>query len=503
MAAEQRELARRSSARTRLSRPAKSRALRRIRGRRLPGRFVAQGLTSRVCRARRAPIVRVVVPQDDIDLVRNRLVRVEVRLAGRWPSRSGAKIVREVPAAQDELPSKALSSRAAAAPSPSIRANQGRQGARQRLFQFDLELPPARRQRRRSATASTCASTTAPSRSAQQCYRSVRQALPGALQCLSIALAAPAPRSPLAPYPERADERELGARPTPARRCSARAQARRRALALRRAAAVALIAERCAAGRATALSDEELRARARTRCGRAAAARALPRQLVAAGFCAGARSGRAQRGLRHYPVQLIGGCAMLRRHARRDGDRRRQDPHRDAARRDRGAGRACRCMSSPSTTTSPSATPKRMRPVYEALGLTVGVVAAGQEPESARAAYACDITYCTNKELAFDYLRDRLALGRARGDACACWLDALHGRGDRAGRLLLRGLAFRHRRRGRQRAGRRGAHAADHVGETEDATEARALYRGARASRASSDAGARLSCSSARASASS
>jgi preprotein translocase subunit SecA len=50
-----------------------------------------------------------------------------------------------------------------------------------------------------------------------------------------------------------------------------------------------------------------------------------------------------------------------------------------------------------------------MGPVYEFLGLTVGVSKAGQTPEEKRAAYAADITYATNNELGFDYLRDNLA----------------------------------------------------------------------------------------------
>jgi preprotein translocase subunit SecA len=50
-----------------------------------------------------------------------------------------------------------------------------------------------------------------------------------------------------------------------------------------------------------------------------------------------------------------------------------------------------------------------MRPVYELLGLTVGVSKSGQTPDEKRAAYASDITYATNNELGFDYLRDNLA----------------------------------------------------------------------------------------------
>ena len=50
-----------------------------------------------------------------------------------------------------------------------------------------------------------------------------------------------------------------------------------------------------------------------------------------------------------------------------------------------------------------------MRPIYEFLGLTVDVSKAGQSSEEKRAAYAADITYATNNELGFDYLRDNLA----------------------------------------------------------------------------------------------
>jgi preprotein translocase subunit SecA len=51
-----------------------------------------------------------------------------------------------------------------------------------------------------------------------------------------------------------------------------------------------------------------------------------------------------------------------------------------------------------------------MGPVYRFLGLTVGVIKSGQSSEEKRAAYACDITYGTNNEFGFDYLRDNLAL---------------------------------------------------------------------------------------------
>ncbi|MGI9344645.1 MAG: preprotein translocase subunit SecA [Gammaproteobacteria bacterium] len=51
-----------------------------------------------------------------------------------------------------------------------------------------------------------------------------------------------------------------------------------------------------------------------------------------------------------------------------------------------------------------------MRPVYEGLGLSVGVIKSGQSPQAKKEAYQADIIYATNAELGFDYLRDRMAL---------------------------------------------------------------------------------------------
>ena len=50
-----------------------------------------------------------------------------------------------------------------------------------------------------------------------------------------------------------------------------------------------------------------------------------------------------------------------------------------------------------------------MKPLYEFLGLTVGTILSGQDQEEKKAAYACDITYGTNNEFGFDYLRDNMA----------------------------------------------------------------------------------------------
>jgi preprotein translocase subunit SecA len=50
-----------------------------------------------------------------------------------------------------------------------------------------------------------------------------------------------------------------------------------------------------------------------------------------------------------------------------------------------------------------------MRPLYEFLGLTVGVIVGGQMPQDKKAAYQSSITYGTNNEFGFDYLRDNMA----------------------------------------------------------------------------------------------
>ena len=51
-----------------------------------------------------------------------------------------------------------------------------------------------------------------------------------------------------------------------------------------------------------------------------------------------------------------------------------------------------------------------MGKVYRYMGLTVGLIIPGMKPDERRKAYAADITYCTNNELGFDYLRDNMAI---------------------------------------------------------------------------------------------
>jgi putative peptide zinc metalloprotease protein len=106
----------------------------------LPGRYAKRGDVLGYVIFQQSRIARVVVTQDDIDLVRSKLEKVDVRLANGPSTSYQARIVREVPAASDRLPSKALTEagggRFAADPRDS---NQLKTLAR--TFQFDLELP--------------------------------------------------------------------------------------------------------------------------------------------------------------------------------------------------------------------------------------------------------------------------------------------------------------------------------------------------------------------------
>jgi preprotein translocase subunit SecA len=84
---------------------------------------------------------------------------------------------------------------------------------------------------------------------------------------------------------------------------------------------------------------------------------------------------------------------------------------------------------------------KLMQPVYERLGLTVGYVIEGMEQDERKQAYQCDITYCTSKQLAFDYLRDRLIL-KNFNSSLEFKLESLYTSKPASEQLLLRGLNY-------------------------------------------------------------
>ena len=81
-----------------------------------------------------------------------------------------------------------------------------------------------------------------------------------------------------------------------------------------------------------------------------------------------------------------------------------------------------------------------MRPLLGFFGLQIGVVVHGVSVADKQAAYACHVTYCTNKELVFDYLRDRVS---AQGPVSGVQLRIRQLAGARGNSpLLMRGLYF-------------------------------------------------------------
>ncbi|MDX1736524.1 MAG: hypothetical protein R3228_19250, partial [Halioglobus sp.] len=80
---------------------------------------------------------------------------------------------------------------------------------------------------------------------------------------------------------------------------------------------------------------------------------------------------------------------------------------------------------------------REMRPLYEALGLSVVAVVESMNTPDKEAAYRSDIVYCTNKQVAFDYLRDRLISRNEAGP-----LSLRFSRAQLEHQLVLRGLCF-------------------------------------------------------------
>jgi putative peptide zinc metalloprotease protein len=105
----------------------------------LPGRFVREGQTIGYVLPQGSRTIRATIDQDDIDLVRKRLQRSTVKLTEHLEDTLPARLVREVPAGSDELPSKALSNSGGGSFAVDPRDPHGTKTLR-RVFQVDLEL---------------------------------------------------------------------------------------------------------------------------------------------------------------------------------------------------------------------------------------------------------------------------------------------------------------------------------------------------------------------------
>lgn len=82
---------------------------------------------------------------------------------------------------------------------------------------------------------------------------------------------------------------------------------------------------------------------------------------------------------------------------------------------------------------------KEMGPLYRFLGLSVGAIVQGMPRAERKEIYGRSVVYCTNKELAFDYLRDVVAMA-GKSSRIHLALDKLHGDTPRDRALVLRGL---------------------------------------------------------------
>lgn len=156
-----------------------------------------------------------------------------------------------------------------------------------------------------------------------------------------------------------------------------------------------------------ALDDASLKAKTDEFKSRLAAGETLDTLLPEA-FAVVREAARRALGMRHFDVQLIGGMAL---HRGRIAEMRTGEGKTLVATLpaylNALSGEGVHVVTVNEYLAQRDA--EWMGPVYRFLGLTVGVIRNGQSSADKRAAYACDITYGTNNEFGFDYLRDNLA----------------------------------------------------------------------------------------------
>ncbi|HEX4300518.1 MAG TPA: preprotein translocase subunit SecA [Gammaproteobacteria bacterium] len=160
-----------------------------------------------------------------------------------------------------------------------------------------------------------------------------------------------------------------------------------------------------------ALSDEALKAKTAEFRKRHEAGESLD-QLLPEAFACVREAARRRLGMRHFDVQLIGGMVLHRGKIAemRTGEGKTLVATL-AAYLNAVPGKGVHVITVNDYLAQRDA--NWNRPIFEALDMSVGVILANQEPEIKRAAYAADITYGTNNEFGFDYLRDNMAFQMA------------------------------------------------------------------------------------------
>jgi preprotein translocase subunit SecA len=157
----------------------------------------------------------------------------------------------------------------------------------------------------------------------------------------------------------------------------------------------------------TGLSDEALQGKTQAFRDRLAKGESLD-QLLPEAFAVAREAGRRVLGMRHFDVQLIGGITM---HEGKIAEMRTGEGKTLVATLpvylNALSGRGVFVVTVNDYLAQRDA--NWMRPLYEFLQLKVGIIRSGQGGEEKRAAYDADITYGTNNEFGFDYLRDNMA----------------------------------------------------------------------------------------------
>jgi len=155
-----------------------------------------------------------------------------------------------------------------------------------------------------------------------------------------------------------------------------------------------------------ALSDEQLRAKTEEFKARIAKGETLDKLLPEA-FAVAREAGKRVMGMRHFDVQLIGGMTL---HEGMIAEMRTGEGKTLVATLgvylNALEGKGVHVVTVNDYLARRDA--NWMRPLYEYLGLSVGIVTPFMDPDEKRAAYAADITYGTNNEYGFDYLRDNM-----------------------------------------------------------------------------------------------
>ncbi len=132
-------------------------------------------------------------------------------------------------------------------------------------------------------------------------------------------------------------------------------------------------------------------------------------QLLPEAFASVREASKRTLGMRHFDVQLLGGITL---HEGRIAEMRTGEGKTLvatlAAYLNALSGRGVHIVTVNDYLASRDA--NWMRPLYEFLGLKVGIIQSQQNPDDKRDAYAADITYGTNNEFGFDFLRDNMVL---------------------------------------------------------------------------------------------